>query len=274
MEGRVQERTRELHKLTEELKAEMADRKQAETQLRQIETTLVHATRVTTIGELTASIAHEVNQPLAAVMNNANACLGLLSAGPENSVELSHALTEIVHDVERASAVIERTRSLAKNAAPNFAPQNLHSLVSDVLVLVRHESDARHVTIQIELPDALPLVPGDRVQLQQVMLNLVLNALDAMAEVEAKRRLLVIRGQRGVLERVPVVIISVRDFGVGFQVEDVERLFKPFHTTKVQGLGLGLAICRSIIEAHNGRLWAEPSDGPGATLSFCLPAIA
>jgi len=270
------------------------EREQAENALRQAEAELAHMTRLTTMGELTASIAHEVNQPLTAVVNNANACISLLDAAPgrlddsalaasqhpgkggpgvaSNLSEVREALMEIIDDADRASAVIMRIRQLAKKAPTEKLVVDLRSVVKDVLALARHESASRGVSIRIDLPQDLPLVSGDRVQLQQVLLNLVMNAMDAMKSVEESNRILVINGRREIRGEAFEAWLSVQDAGIGFKPEEMERLFEAFYTTKPDGMGMGLAISRSIIQAHGGRLWAEPNSGPGATFSFSLPA--
>jgi signal transduction histidine kinase len=229
-------------------------------------------TRLTTMGELSASIAHEVNQPLTAVVNNANACISLLAGGAENSEEIREALTEIVDDADRASAVIQRVRQLVKRTPTERSLLDLRSVVKDVLALARYESAARAVKIRPDLPNDLPPISGDRVQIQQVLLNLVVNGMDAMNTVEESKRILIICGRRETRDGRPEVLLSVQDAGTGLNPEEVDRLFEAFYTTKPEGMGMGLAISRSIIEAHGGRLWAEPNQGPGATFLLSLPA--
>ena len=250
------------------------ERDRTQDSLRQAQANLTHATRVATMGELTASIAHEVNQPLTAIVNNANACIQLLPGGSENLEEVGQALLEIVSDADRASTVVERVRALAKKSPLKTTPSDLRNIIADVLTLTRHESAARHVILRAELPENLPLVSADAVQLQQVLLNLVVNGMDAMAEVEAEKRILEIRARPGTFEDRPAVTISVHDSGAGLKSAQADRLFEPFYTTKPQGLGMGLVISRSIIEAHGGRLWAESNEGSGATFLFTLPAAS
>jgi signal transduction histidine kinase len=221
---------------------------------------------------VTASFAHEVNQPLAAIANNANACRGLLASGRQEVDELQEVLADIVADAERASAIIERVRALAKRSAPEPTELQLDDVVNDVLALASAESELRHVSIRTDVPAALPVVVGDRVQLQQVLLNLLVNAMDAMASVGEAERRLEIRGQLDTQDGHPAVTIRVEDRGIGLEPEDMGRLFDAFYTTKPHGMGLGLAISRSIIEAHGGRLWAESVPGQGAVFSFRLPA--
>ena len=247
------------------------EREQAEEALRQAQADLAHVSRVTTMGELTASIAHEVNQPLTAVVNNANACLDLLPKGAPHLEEVRDALTEIVDDADRASAVIARVRQLARKAPFERTLLNLRDVITDVCALARYESASRRVTIRTELKEELPLVSGDRVQLHQVLLNLVVNGMDAMNTVEESKRVLIICGRREIRDGAPEVWLSVQDSGTGFKPEEMDLLFEAFYSTKPQGMGMGLAISRSIIEAHGGRLWAEPNQGPGATFLFSLP---
>ena len=251
---------------------DLSERKRAEQALNHAQSALAHMTRVTTLGELTASIAHEVNQPLAAIVNNASACLSLLSHGRADVEELRAALADINSDAERASAVIERVRAMAKRSAPDRIPVRVTDLVHEVVALTRAESATRRVAIRTDVPAELPAVLGDRVQLQQVLLNLVINAMDAMSGADDPERSLDVRGRTDGLDGSPTVTISVEDRGVGLQPEELDRLFEPFYTTKPHGMGLGLAISRSIIEAHGGRLWGESQRGRGAVFSFRLPA--
>jgi PAS domain S-box-containing protein len=239
--------------------------------LRQAQAALAHVTRVRTLGELTASIAHEVNQPIGAIANNANACLVLLPESPELA-EVRAALTDIVTDATRAGDVIAGVRTLARRAPLEREPLRFGELVRDVVALAASESGARRVSIRCDVPEDLPIVLGDRVQLQQVLLNLVVNGLDAMGTVGEDDRLLEIRGGRTAHDGQPAVSISVRDHGVGLAGADGARLFEPFYTTKPNGMGMGLAISRAIIEAHSGRLWAEANPERGATFSFTVPA--
>jgi PAS domain S-box-containing protein len=232
---------------------------------------LAHVTRVTTLGEVTASLAHEVNQPLAAIVNNANACLGLLPKGRDLD-EVREALADIVSDGDRASAIIERVRGLAKRSTPQKVPLRLADVVADVLALAAAESTTRRVAIRTDLGPDLPMVLGDRVQLQQVLLNLVVNGMDAMSAVAEGERLLEIRGRLDSQDGSPAALLSVRDRGVGLEVGQVDSVFEAFYTTKPHGMGMGLAISRSIIEAHGGRLWVESNHDPGATFAFSLPA--
>jgi PAS domain S-box-containing protein len=251
---------------------DITDRKTAEQALREAQAALTHVTRVTTLGEVTASIAHELNQPLGGIVNNANACLGLLPSGHAELHDVREALADIVSDAERASAIIERVQAVAKRSAPDRAALRLIDVVDDVLALAAAEAVARRVTIQKDVPPDLPVVVGDRVQLQQVLLNLVVNAMDAMGSVDERERCLQIRGRLDTDDGRRAVTISVDDCGIGLQPEEMNRLFDAFYTTKPHGMGLGLAISRSIIEGHGGRLWAESKRDGGAIFSFRLPA--
>ena len=249
------------------------DRKRAEHALHDAEAALAHITRVTTVGELTASIAHEVNQPLGAVINNANACISLLTNDAANLDEVREALAEIIEGTDRASAVIARIRQLSRKMPCERTRLDLRDAVTDILTLARHEAANRRVKIHIDLPEEQPLlVIGDRVQIQQVLLNLIVNGMDAMDTIEESKRVVTIRGRSGTRDGMPEASVSVQDAGTGLKLEEINRLFEAFYTTKPQGIGMGLAISRSIIEAHGGRLWAECDPGSGANFIFSLPA--
>ena len=245
---------------------------QVEKTLHKTRAELAHVTRVTTLGEVTASFAHEVNQPLAAIVNNANACLALLPSGTHALDEVRDALGDIVGDAERASAVIQRVRALATRSPAEKVPLRLEDVVEDVVALTASESAVRRVTVRTEVAADLPVVSGDRVELQQVLLNLVVNGMDAMGTVHEQGRLLVIRGRPDMQDGSLAATISVQDHGIGLNAAQMDRIFEAFYTTKPHGMGMGLAISRSIIEIHGGRLWADPNQGPGATFSFSVPA--
>ena len=250
---------------------DLTERNRAHEALQQAQARLAHATRVSTLGELTASIAHEVNQPLAAVLNNANACLGMLTTGgSEDLKEVRVALADIADDAERASSVIERVRALARRSPPQSERLQLADVVGDVVLLAARELATRRVTIRRNAVAPLPIVLGDRVGLQQVLLNLVVNGMDAMADVDEEERLLVISECAETLEGRRAAAIRVEDRGVGLRSTDRDRLFEAFYTTKPNGMGMGLAISRSIIEAHGGRMWVEQNTRPGATFAFTL----
>jgi C4-dicarboxylate-specific signal transduction histidine kinase len=268
----------EIKRLNEELEQRVVDRTRqltaASEALREAQAALAHVTRITTLGEVTASFAHELNQPLAAIVNNANACLGLLPRGQHDITEVRDALADIVSDADRASAIIERVRGLARRSPPQKVALQLADVVDDVVALAAAESVVRGVAIRTVIPADLPAVLGDRVQLLQVLLNLVVNGMDAMSTVEERDRRLEIRGCRDRHDDRPAVRISVEDRGIGLDAGQLARLFQPFYTTKPHGMGMGLAISRSIIDAHGGRLWAEANQGSGATVAFSLPVAA
>lgn len=253
------------------LLVDVDDRKRAEETLRRSEAQLAHVARVMTMGELTASIAHEVNQPLTAIVNNANACLGLLPESAAPLLEVREALRDIVDDAERASAIIARVRGLVNKAPFESALLQVKDVVTDVVTLAAREFARRGVGVRVELADDLPPVVGDRVQLAQVLLNLLVNGMDAMTAAEEALRVLVVRGLSAIRDGAARVVIRVEDRGIGLSREALDRVFEPFYTTKANGMGLGLAISRSIVDAHGGRLWAEPNPGAGTIFSFELP---
>jgi len=252
---------------------DVTERVHTEETLRQTQVELSRMARVMTMGELTASIAHEVNQPLTAIVNNASACLNLLDGLAENITEVRAALAEIAQDGERAGKVIDRVRALVKKDPPKLAPCDLRGLTKDVLGLASHESAARGVAISVQMPEMLPMVRGDQVQLQQVLLNLTMNGMEAMAQTEKSRRTLEISGRADAQEGRPGVTLEVRDHGVGLSDVGSDKIFDAFYSTKPQGLGMGLTISRSLIDAHGGRLWAQANEGGGATFAFWLPAL-
>jgi PAS domain S-box-containing protein len=252
---------------------DVTERKCAEEALQKLQTELAHVTRVTMMGELAASIAHEINQPLGAIVNNSNVGLRLVNGARELPKELREILSDIVHDANRTSAIVARIRALAKKSIPEKTSLQLGDVVADVLMLAQGILAERRIEVRTELDDDLPQVSGDRVQLQQVLLNLVMNGVEAMSGVQDERRILTIGVQRDELAGRPAIRITVRDLGCGFRPEDSERLFESFYTTKSHGMGLGLWISRSIVEAHGGRLWATLNDGPGATFSCALPSL-
>ncbi len=227
---------------------------------------LAHVARVATMGELTASIAHEINQPLTAVVNNGTFALRQVASGAPNLEELREALEEIVNDGTRASAVISRIRALLKKDAPDRVELDINDVIHGVTVLVRHEATRSHVSVQLDLAADLPQVLGDRVQLQQVLINLIINGIEAMRTLTDRPRELLIKSARNA----DAVLIQVQDSGRGLDPEQADRIFEPFFTTKPQGIGMGLSISRSIIESHGGRLWSVPTSS-GALFQFTLP---
>lgn len=229
---------------------------------------LAHAAQVTSMRELASSIGQEVNGTLASIVSNADKCLESLGESEPNPEQLRDALKSISNDARQTIEVIARIRALAKNSPPQKVPLNINELVAEVLSLIGHEAQREHVDLQAELADDLPSVVGDRVQLQQVLLNLVLNGMDAMTRVEKRELALTVKTDRSDQDD---VLVSVTDRGTGIKPHELDAVFKPFHTTKTANLGMGLAICRSIIEAHGGRLWAESNIGPGTTFKFTLP---
>ncbi len=229
---------------------------------------LAHVTRVTALGELAASIAHEVNQPLAAVVTNAAACLRWLDREPANVKEARSVAQSIVKDGNRAGEVIQRVRALANKTADQKVPLHIDDVVNEVISLVQHELFSHRVALRLELASALPVILADRIQLQQVILNLVINGIEAMQPVEERPRELAIRTQQ---DETGQVLVMVSDCGVGIAAENADRLFDAFFTTKSSGMGMGLSICRSIVTAHGGRLSASDNTGPGATFQFTLP---
>ena len=236
--------------------------------LREAQAELAHVTRVTTLGELTASIAHEVNQPLAAAVATAEACLRWLDRETPDLAAARRSVEWIINDSCRASEVIRRVRALAKNSGIEKMPLDVNDVAREAIVLVQRELSSQLISLRTELAPALPMILGDRVQLQQVIINLVMNGIEAMQPVTDRRRELVIRSDQDETHRVR---ISVTDCGVGISPEAANRLFNAFFTTKSNGMGMGLSICRSIVEAHEGRLSASPNEGPGATFQFVLP---
>jgi PAS domain S-box-containing protein len=249
---------------------DLTQRKRAEEALKEAQTELAHVSRVTTIGEMTASIAHEVNQPLAAIVTNGQASLRLLSRDVPDIEGAREALESMIDDGLRASDVISRIRALMKKSAPEKALLNINETIQEVAAMVASELIKNHVFMQMKLGTALPPVMGDRVQLQQVLLNLILNASDAMKGKESKPKELLISSQKKEPDH---VLVMVRDSGKGFDPESAEHIFDAFYTTKNKdgGVGLGLSISRTIIEAHGGKIWATSNEGRGATLQFTLP---
>jgi len=240
---------------------------QAEQALRKAESELAHVTRVTMLGELTASIAHEINQPLAAVIAHAGACLSWIDRNPPDLDAARRSVEWIVENGNRASEVIRHVRALAKKTSIEKAPLDINDVASDAIALVQRELSSHGVLLKLELAPDLPSIFGDRVQLQQVIINLVINAMEAMESVEDRPRVLTIRSGRQDIG----VVLAVTDSGFGIPDADAERMFTPFFTTKSSGMGMGLSICRSIVEAHEGRLSASRNEGYGSTFWLVVP---
>jgi C4-dicarboxylate-specific signal transduction histidine kinase len=241
---------------------------QAEEALRKAQAELAHVTRVTMLGELTASIAHEVNQPLAAVVANAEASLRWLNRETPDLAAARRSVEWVISDGCRASDVIRRVRALAKKSDMETVRLDLNQIVNEAITLVERELARHDVLLQTELTPGLPEILGDRVQLQQVIINLLMNGIEAMESIADRPRELLIRSGR---DDTGKLILSITDSGIGISAESANRLFNAFFTTKSSGLGMGLSICRSIVEAHGGRMSASSNDGPGATFQFALP---
>jgi PAS domain S-box-containing protein len=239
-----------------------------EAHLRDAQMELAHANRVTTTGQLAASITHEVSQPIGAALTNANAASRWLGAEPPNLDEVRQALARIIRDGKRASDIIGRIRALVRKAPPRHDPLDINEVIREVIALTRSELRRNGTSLQTQLADGLPFVLGDRIQLQQVMLNLILNAVEAMSESsETPRELLITTAPNGS----DGILAGVQDSGPGLDPESLERLFDAFYTTKPGGMGMGLSICRSIVEAHGGRVWATTNLAQGAEFQFTLP---
>ena len=240
-----------------------------ERQYREMQSEVAHANRVATMGQLTASIAHEIKQPIATARNNARAALNFLDRSPPDVAEVREALTCVVNDADRAGDAVDRIGSLIKKTPSRKEVVDLNAAVLEVTALTQSEAVKSGVTLGTQLADELPRIQGDRVQLQQVMLNLIVNAIQSMSGVEDGNRELHI-------STAPIepegVCVAVRDTGPGLRPESLPRLFEPFYTTKPDGMGMGLSICRSIIEAHGGRLWATSCEPRGALFQFTIPA--
>ena len=264
LELRVEERTAELREANETLK----ERGEA---LQKVQTELAHVTRVMTLGELTASIAHEVNQPLAAIVTNGNATLRWLAGSTPNLYEARQAIERIIKDSYRASEVITRIRSFVKKGEPRNDLVDLNEVIVEVIALTQNQARRNHVSLNRQLRNDLPLVHGDRVQLQQVILNLIVNGLEAITKSEDGVRELTVSSNQ---DDASNVIVAVSDSGEGLDQTNVERLFDAFFTTKPDGMGMGLAICRTIIEAHGGRIWATANTPKGAVFQFTLSTNA
>ena len=258
---------RVITQLMSKVRRTVEDRKRAEETLRRSQAELAHLTRVMTMGELAASIAHEINQPLAAIVNNGSACLRWLAGEAPNLVEAREAARDIIRDGNRAADVIAHIRALLRKTETEKAQLDINQTVHEVLLLTKNEAARKGVSLRLDLAANLPTVLGDRVQLQQVILNLVINGVEAMGPVTDRPRELRIRSRQHESDQ---VLVTVQDSGIGIDPASLEKIFSAFYTTKSQGMGMGLAISRTIVEDHGGHLWAVPNDGPGTTFQFTL----
>jgi PAS domain S-box-containing protein len=254
--------------LTERKRVE-AEAHKSEQRYREAQLELAHANRVATMGQLTASIAHEVNQPLAGVVANAEACLSWLRRGTPDVDAACRSVEWIIADGNRASEVIGRVRALAKKTDIEKVPLDVNDVVRETIPLVQRELISHQALLRMELAPTLPMILGDRVQLQQVIINLVINGIESMQSVTDRQRELVVRSRQDETQQ---VLVSVADCGVGISAENADRLFTAFFTTKSSGMGMGLSICRSIIDAHGGQLWATTCEPRGALFQFTIPA--
>lgn len=268
LEDRVAERTGELKRANDALLEQMAEQKRTEEALQTTRAELTRVARITTIGELTASIAHEVNQPLAAVVANADACVAWLSREHPDLGEARLAAERATLGATRASEVIARIRSLITKATPEKSRLQINDVIEQTAALAEGQASANEVAMEFALSSDLPFVFGDNIQLQQVIVNLLMNGIEAMSGINGRPRKLLIRSEA---QNGRQIRISVQDSGVGVSPEAMLRLFEPFFTTRAKGMGMGLSISRSIIEAHGGRLWAESNGSDGAVFHFTLP---
>jgi C4-dicarboxylate-specific signal transduction histidine kinase len=266
---RVAERTQELTAVNAELRRQMVEGRRSADELRRAHEELTRVTRVTALGELAASIAHEVNQPLAAVVVNAQACLRWLAGQPPNLAEVRACVERVVRDGNRAAEVVARIRAFVRRSESQKAPVDVREAIEDVLDLIRDRAQFHQIALQTTVEHGIPLVLADRVQLQQVVLNLAINAIEAMRFVSQHARVLQFSAS---LAAPGSVLVAVRDSGDGLDPTTRDRVFEAFYTTKRDGMGMGLAISRSIVEEHGGRLWTTANDGPGETFQFTLPA--
>jgi C4-dicarboxylate-specific signal transduction histidine kinase len=270
LELKVQERTAELAKANDELRGEIIERQSAQEAMQKAQAELAHVSRLMTLGELTASISHEVNQPIAAIVTNGQVGLRLLALETPRPDDVRVTVERIVRDANRASDIIQRIRALAKRNQPQMLSLDINDVINEAILLVQREVSGHGVSLRTELASALPPVLGDRVQLQQVIINLLINGVEAMASITDRPRDLLIQSQHEATE----VHVAVRDSGIGIDSEAAEQLFNAFFTTKPSGMGMGLSISRSIIRSHGGKLWASPNAEHGAAFQFSVPVNA
>jgi C4-dicarboxylate-specific signal transduction histidine kinase len=268
LESKVQQRTAELARANDELRSEINERQRAQEALQKAQAELAHVSRLVTLGELTASISHEVNQPIAAIVTSGQVCLRLLGLETPRPDDVRVAVERIVRDANRASEVIQRIRALAKRSEPQMLSLDINEVIREATLLVQREVLSHGVSLRMELSSALPAVLGDRVQLQQVIINLLINGIEAMAPITDRPREILIRSQQ---HEAGEVLVAVLDSGIGIDSETAEKLFSAFFTTKPSGMGMGLSISRSIIRAHGGKLWVSPNADHGAAFQFTVP---
>jgi PAS domain S-box-containing protein len=249
---------------------DITETKHAQEQLQQAQSNLAHVARVTMLGQLTASIGHEVNQPLAAIVTNGEAAIRYLRREPPELGEVRDALTSMIAEGKRASEIVKRIRLLIQKTTPQNAPLDINDVLAEGAALVQREVANHRVLLQLDLASGLPLVIGDRVQLQQVIINLMINAIQAMADVEGRARVLLVRSGR---DAAGSVVVAVQDSGDGLDPATAGHVFDAFYSTKTDGMGMGLSICRTIMDVHDGRIWASANEGPGAIFRFSLPAM-
>jgi C4-dicarboxylate-specific signal transduction histidine kinase len=268
LDAKVQEQTAELKSANQQLQSEIAERETAQEGLIRAQAEIARIARITTMGELAASIAHELNQPLGSIVMSGDACLRWLTAKPPNFDEVRQAVEAVIRDGTRASSVLVRIRGLLRRGERLRERSDINDIIREVIALSDGELRRNGVSLRAEMAGNIPPVVVDRVLLQQVILNLMMNAVDAMRAVTDRVRVLRIRTEE---QPSGSIVVLVQDSGVGLEPKHSSRLFEPFYTTKAEGIGMGLTISRSIIEAHGGRLWAVANDGPGSTFCFRLP---
>jgi C4-dicarboxylate-specific signal transduction histidine kinase len=268
LDAKVQERTAELKRANEQLQSEITEREAAEERLIRAQAEVARIARITTMGELAASIAHELNQPLGGIVVSGDACLRWLAAKPPNLDEVLQAVEAIIRDGTRASGVLVRIRGLLRRGEGLRERSDINDVVREVIALSDGELRRNGVSLRTEMPEDLPPVVVDRILMQQVILNLIMNAMEAMRAVSDRVRVLRIRTEE---QPSGSIVVLVQDSGVGVDPKHSSRMFEAFYTTKAQGIGMGLTISRSIVEAHGGQLWAVANDGPGSTFCFTLP---
>ena len=268
LDAKVRERTAELKRANEQLQSEITERQAAEEGLIRAQAEIARIARITTMGELAASIAHELNQPLGSIVTSGDACLRWLGTKPPNLDEVLQAVEAIIRDGTRASGVLVRIRGLLRRGERLRERSDINDVIREVIALSDGELRRNSVSLRTEMPRDLPPVVVDRILMQQVILNLIMNAMEAMRAVSDRVRVLRIRTEEQASGR---IVVLVQDSGVGVDPKHSSRMFEAFYTTKVEGIGMGLTISRSIVEAHGGRLWAVAKDGPGSTFCLTLP---